>query len=91
LPSRFCTSVSNDFSSQKKTHTHTQRKKTIKKKKYAEKGESSPSSSRFTLSLLAPAYAFPLLHFRFKRFLLASSSSQAKEEKKHTQKEKKKP
>ncbi len=76
------------FFLRKKTHTHTQRKKTIKKKKNVKKGESSPSNSRFTLSLLVPTYAFLLLYFHFKRFLLASSSFQAKEKKKNTKEKK---
>jgi hypothetical protein len=35
---------------------------------------------------LVPAFALPLLHFRFKHFLLASSSSQVEEKKKNTKK-----
>jgi hypothetical protein len=56
-------------------------KKTIEKKKYANKGRSLPSNSRYTLSLLTPASTLSLLHFRFKCFLLASSSFQAEEKK----------
>ncbi len=52
-----------------KTHKNTT-------KKIQEKGKSLPSSSRFALSLLTPASTFLLLHFRFKCFLLASSSFQ---------------
>jgi flagellar biosynthesis protein FlhB len=37
---------------------------------------------------LAPAFALPLLPFCFKRFLLAFSSSQAKEKEKKTKKKK---
>jgi len=61
-------------------------KKTIEKKKNVKKGRSLPSNSHSALSLLALASALPLLHFRFKHFLLASSSSQAKEKKKNIKK-----
>jgi hypothetical protein len=40
-------------------------------------------------SLLVPASTLPLLHFRFKFFLLTFSSFQAKEKKRKTQREKK--
>jgi hypothetical protein len=56
-------------------------------KENQEKGRSLPSSSRSAFLLLAPASTFLLLHFRFKRFLLASSFSQTKE-KKNTKKNK---
>jgi len=49
------------------------------------KGGSLPSSSYFALSFFAPA--FSLLHFHFKHFLLAYSSSQV-EGKKNTKKKK---
>jgi hypothetical protein len=70
------------FSSKRKKNTHTKEKKTIEKKKYAKKGGSLPSNSHFTLSLLAPASALLVFPFRFKRFFLASFSSQTKEKKK---------
>jgi hypothetical protein len=58
------------FSSRrKKKHKE---KKTIEKKKNAKKGGSLPSSSHSAFSLLVPAFAFLLLHFRFKSFLLTS-------------------
>jgi hypothetical protein len=57
-------------------------KKTHKEKKNVEKGGSFASSSHYALSLLAPASAFSLLPFCFKRFLLASSYFQTKEKKK---------
>jgi hypothetical protein len=44
-------------------------KKTIEKKRNAEKGESFPLSSRSTLSLLAPASTLPLLPSRFYPFV----------------------
>jgi len=47
-------------------------KKTIEKKKYAKKGRSLPLSSCSTSSFFAPAFAFSLLHFHFKCFLLTS-------------------
>ncbi len=50
-------------------------KKTIKKKKKTEKGGSLLSSSHFAFSLLALAFGLMFLHFCFKHFLLASSSS----------------
>jgi hypothetical protein len=64
----------------------------IEKTKHTKKqpkklGRSLPSSSRSALSLLAIASTLPLLHFHFKCFLFASSSSQAKE--KENTKEKK--
>ncbi len=49
------------FSNTKKTK---HKKKTNKKNQ--QKGGSLPSSSRFALSLLAPAFALSLLHFHFK-------------------------
>jgi len=66
--------------------------KTIEQKINVEKGKSLPSRSCSTFSLLTPASTLPLLHFCFKRFLLASSSSQAEEKKNthtHTQRKKK--
>ncbi len=60
----------------------TQRKKNHREEKNAEKGRSFPSSSRSTFSLLALAFAFLLLPFCFKHFLLAFFSSQAEENKK---------
>jgi hypothetical protein len=54
------------------------KKKTTEKKKMQKKGRSLPSNSYFALSLLALVFAFSLLHFYFKRFLLVSSFSQAK-------------
>jgi hypothetical protein len=45
-----------------------------KEKKKCRKGGNLPSSSHFSLSLLAPTSALPLLHIRFKCFLLTSSS-----------------
>jgi len=63
------------------------RKKNRKEQKNAEKGGSLPSSSRFAFSFLAPVFAFLLLPFPFKRFLLAFSSSQT-EGKKNTRKKK---
>jgi hypothetical protein len=60
----------------------TKKKKTIEKKKNAEKGGSFPSSSHSIRSLLVPASALSLLAFCFKRFLLASSYSQAEKKKK---------
>jgi len=72
------------FSSKRKEKN---KKETIEKKRNAEKGESFPSSSHSTLSFLAPASTFPLLPFYFKRFLLASSCSQAEEKKKKQRKE----
>jgi len=65
------------------------KEKAIEKKKYAEKGGSFLLSSRFAFSLLAPTSTLPLLPFCFKRFLLASFSSQV--EKKKTKQRKKKP
>jgi hypothetical protein len=65
-----------------KTHKNTT-------KRIQEKGRSLPSSSRFALSLLTPASTFLLLHFRFKCFLLASSSFQT-HKKQNTQKNQKK-
>ncbi len=61
--------------------------KTHKKitKKNQNKGGSLPSSSHSAFSLLAPTYALLLLHFHFKCFLLASSSSQVKEKKNHSE------
>jgi hypothetical protein len=50
-------------------------KKTIEKKINAEKGGSFPSNLHSAFSLLVPTFA---LLFQFKHFLLASSSSQAK-------------
>jgi len=50
-------------------------KKTIKKKKKTEKGRSLLSSSHFAFSLLALAFGLRFLHFCFKHFLFASSSS----------------
>ncbi len=50
-------------------------------KKNAEKGRSLPLSSLSTLSLLALASTFPLLHSCFKCFLLAFSSPQIEEKK----------
>ncbi len=68
------------FSNTKKTkHTRKQPKKNQKK------GGSLPSSSHFTLSLLAPAFALPLLPFCFKHFLLTSFSSQVEEKEKKPQ------
>jgi hypothetical protein len=60
-----------------KTH-----KKTIKKK---------PREGReltFKLPMCPLTFAFLLLHFRFKRFFLASSSSQIKEKKNHREEKK---
>jgi hypothetical protein len=62
------------------------KKKPIRKKRNAEKGRNSPSSSHSALSLLAPTSALPLLHFCFKHFLLASFSSQAKQKNKKQRK-----
>jgi hypothetical protein len=70
------------------SYSQTKEKKTIEKKTYAEKGGSLPLSSRFAFSLLTPTSALSLLHFHFKCFPLASSSSQAKKRKK-TQRKKK--
>jgi len=50
-------------------------------KENQEKGRSLPLNSCSTLSLLAPTFAFSLLHFCFKCFLLASSSFQVEEKK----------
>jgi Na+(H+)/acetate symporter ActP len=55
-------------------------KKTIEKKRNVEKGGSFPSSSHFAFSILTFTFALALLPFYFKRFFLAYSSSQAKEE-----------
>jgi hypothetical protein len=75
-----CFLLTSFFSNErKKKHKE---KKTIKKKKYAKKGGNLLSSSHFALSLLAPTFAFPLMHFCFKRFLLASSSFQTEGKKK---------
>jgi hypothetical protein len=65
--------------------------KTYKKttKKNQEKGRSFFLNSRFALPFLVPTSTFPLLPFCFKRFLLASSYSQAKEKKKNHGEEKK--
>jgi hypothetical protein len=68
------------------SYFQTKEKKTIKNKRNAEKGGSFPSSSRYAVSLLAPASTFPLLPFCFKRFFLASSSSQVEENKRKTRK-----
>jgi len=64
------------------------KKKTTKKtkKKNQEKGGNLPSSSCSTFSLLAPASGLLFLHFHFKCFILASSSSQTKEKKTHIEK-----
>ncbi len=75
------------FSNKRKKKKNTKKNKSIKKKKIAEKGGSLPSSSISTLSFLAHASTLLLLPFRFKCFLLTSSSSQT-EEKKHTQRKK---
>jgi len=57
------------------------------KKTNVEKGRSLPSSSHSTLSFLAPTFVLLLLPFRFKPFLLTSSSFQI-DEKKNTNKRK---
>jgi hypothetical protein len=64
-------------SSLAKEKKNTQKKKTIEKKIYAEKGGNLPSSSHFALLLLAPTSVVKLLNFCFKCFVVASSSSQA--------------
>ncbi len=76
LPSHFCPFVSNAFSWHLLLLKHKKIKKNTKKKKIVEKGRNFPLSSRSTLSLLAPVYAFLLFPFCFKHFLLASSSFQ---------------
>jgi hypothetical protein len=63
------------FFSQVEEKKNTKKKKTIEKKKNAEKGGSLPSSSHSAFSLLAPTFAFLLLHFHFKHFLLTSSQA----------------
>ncbi len=65
-------------------------KRNHREEKNAEKGKSFRSSSCSTLSLLVPTFAFPLLPFYFKRFLLASSCFQVegKEKKKNHREEK---
>jgi hypothetical protein len=63
------------FSSRRKDKKHKE-KKTVEKKKNVEKGGSSPSSSRSILLFLAHASTLLLLPFRFKCFLLTSSSFQ---------------
>jgi hypothetical protein len=76
------------LSSRRKKKKKPQRKKYMQKK-----GRSLPLSSCFALSLLALVFAFSLLHFYFKCFLLVSSFSQAKKKnnvEKKTQREKKK-
>jgi hypothetical protein len=71
-----------------KIKKNTKKKKTIEKQKYVERGRSLPSSSHSTFSLLAPTFALLLLHFHFKHFFLASSSSQVEEKTKNTKKKK---
>jgi type III secretory pathway component EscR len=56
-------------------------KKTIEKKKNAEKRGSFPPSSYFALSLLAPTFAFSLLPFCFKCFFLLFFCFQVEEKK----------
>jgi len=74
-------------SSQAEENETKQRKKNHKEEKNAKKGRSFPSSSHSALSFLGLAFALPLLPLCFKRFLLASFSSQA-EEKKRKQRQK---
>jgi hypothetical protein len=62
------------------------KKKTIEKKKNAEKRSSFPSSSRSTLSPLALASALPLMPFCFKRFFMASFFQTKKKKRKETKK-----
>jgi len=69
------------FSSQVK-----EKKKNYRKEKNAKKRGSFPSSSCYALSFFTPTSAFSLLPFCFKRFLQASSSSQAEEKKKTKEK-----
>jgi hypothetical protein len=69
------------FSSKKK-----KQKKTIEKKKIVEKGRSLPSSSRSTLSLLAPTFPLLFMPFCFKRFLLGISFFSSKRKKKYEEK-----
>jgi hypothetical protein len=64
------------------------KKKNHREEKKCKEGGSFPSSSHSAFSLLALAFALPLLPFCFKRFLLAFSSSQAKEKEKKTKKKK---
>jgi hypothetical protein len=75
LPFYFKSFFLASFSSQEKKN-----KKTIEKKRNVEKGGSFPSSSHFAFSILTFTFALALLPFYFKRFFLAYSSSQAKEE-----------
>jgi carbon starvation protein CstA len=92
LPCHFCPFISKTFSwhllllKQKKTKQNKE-KKNHKEEKNAKKGRSFPSSSHSALSFLGLAFALPLLPLCFKRFLLASFSSQA-EEKKRKQRQK---
>jgi hypothetical protein len=69
-------------SSQAKEKKNIKEKKNHREEKLCRKGKELTSSSHFALSLLATASTLPLLHFCFKCFLLASSCSKAKEEKK---------
>ncbi len=73
LASHFCPFVSNAFFWQLFIFKQ-KKQKTIEKKKNVKKGKSFPSSSYFTLSLLAPTFALLLFPFCFKPFFLASSS-----------------
>jgi hypothetical protein len=58
------------------------KEKNHKKEKNAKKGGSLPSSSRFALSPLTPAYALLFLPFRFKHFLLSIFFFSSKKKKK---------
>jgi hypothetical protein len=66
------------FQIEKKTHTHTKKKNTIKKKKNAEKGGSLPSFSRSciwdeTLLLLSPLHIPSTLNFPPSSSLVSTS------------------
>jgi hypothetical protein len=90
---RFYPFVSNTFSwhllflTQKK-RKNKQRKKTIEKKKNAEKGGSLPSSFHSTLSLLAPTSGLLFLPFCFKHFLLGIFFFSSKRKERKTQRKK---
>ncbi len=64
------------------------KKKTIEKKKNAEKGGSLPSRSRSTTSLLAPTSGLMFLPLRFKRFLLGIFFFLSRRKKRKTQRKK---
>jgi hypothetical protein len=68
------------------------RKKTQKKnhreEKICKEGRELTFKLPLWLSLLAPTFALLLLHFHFKHFLLASSSSQVEKKTKNTKKKK---